>query len=134
MSAMDEVAAGGPLGRLLYSLKTLLATLVGLAHTRLQLLSTELQEEIYRAAGLLLWALVALLAGAMGLLLASFVLIVAYWDTHRLLVSILVMSGFLAMALAASGMLVARIRSRPPLLEETLAELARDRQRLKANS
>lgn len=131
---MDQVTAGGPLGRLLYSLKALLATFVGLTHTRLQLLSTELQEEIYRAAGLLLWALVALLAGALGLLFASFVLIVAYWDTHRLLVSILVMTGFLVMALAATGVLVARVRARPPLLEETLAELARDRQRLKANS
>lgn len=130
MPANDEEAVRGPLVRLLYSLKTLLATLVGLTHTRLRLLGTELEEEVWRTASLLLRAGVALLAGVTGLLFAGFTLIVAFWDTHRLLVSLLVTSAFFVIALVAAGMLIAGIRSKPPFLEGTLAELARDRQRL----
>ena len=49
----DQTQPGG----LFASLKALLATLIAIGHNRLELFSTELQEEIARAASMLLWAL-----------------------------------------------------------------------------
>jgi uncharacterized membrane protein YqjE len=127
----DESAAGtGPISGLIGSLRGALSTLVAIAQTRLEIISTELQEEVGRAAELLLWAFVALLAAGIGLFLGALVLIVVFWDTHRLLVSLLVMGFFFLLALAAVLVLRARLKSRPRLFEATIAEFARDREHL----
>ncbi len=120
----------GPLSGLLNSLTQVFGTLVAMAQTRLELLTTELQEEIQRAAQLLLWAFVALFAAGIGLFLAALVLIFAFWDTHRVLVSIIVTAVFFGIAAFAALHLASRLRNKPRMLDATLNELARDRQRL----
>src|SRR5437868_12176705 len=76
------------------SLGNLAATVVGIAHTRLELLTTELREEVQRAAQLLLWAAVALLAGMLAAFLGALTVIFYYWETHRLLAALLITSVF----------------------------------------
>jgi uncharacterized membrane protein YqjE len=120
----------GPLAGLLHSLTQVFATLVAMAQTRLELLTSELQEEIQRAALVLLWAFIALFAAGIGLFLLALVAIFAFWDTHRVLVSVLVTAAFFAIAAFAALHLRNQIRSRPRVLDATLTELARDRQRL----
>ncbi len=120
----------GPLSGLLNSLTQVFSTLVAMAQTRLELLTTELQEEVQRAAGLLLWAFVALFAAGIGLFLAALVVIFAFWDTHRLLVSMLVTGIFFAIAVFAAINLRKQLQAKPRLMDATLTELARDRQRL----
>jgi uncharacterized membrane protein YqjE len=128
----DSAAAEtGPVSGLFKSLANLVATVIAIAQTRVELLTTELQEEIHRAAEILVWTLVALLAAAMGLFLTALVIIFVFWDTHRVLASVIVASSFFAIALTALAMLRARVRNRPRLLEGTLAELAKDREQLK---
>lgn len=107
-----------------------LATAIGIAQTRLELLSTELQEEVHRVAEIMLWATVALLAAGVGLLMLALVIIFVYWDTHRLAASIAVTSVFFLIAVVAGFMLRAKVRSKPPLLDATLAELKKDRAHL----
>ena len=131
MSEHDESKArSGPLGGLLHSLTQVVATLVAMAQTRLELLTTELQEEIHRAAAVLLWAFVALFAAGIGLFLLALAAIFAYWDTHRVLVSALVTLAFFVIAAIAALCLRKQLRSRSRLLDATLSELARDKQRL----
>jgi len=120
----------GPISALFKSLSNLLATFVAIAHTRLELLTTELQEEIHRAAEILVWSFVALLAAGIGLFLAALVVIFLFWDTHRLLASVAVTATFFLIALGAALNLRSKVRNRPPLLESTLAELAKDRKQL----
>jgi uncharacterized membrane protein YqjE len=120
----------GPVGGLFKSIANLVANLIATAQTRIELLTTELQEEIHRAAELLVWTLVALLAAAMGLFLTALVIIFVFWDTHRVLASVLVASSFFVIAAAALVVLRAKVRNRPRLLEGTLAELAKDREQL----
>ncbi len=120
----------GPLSGMLHSLTQVLATLVAMAQTRLELLTTELQEEIQWAAQILLWAFVALFAAGIGLFLAALVVIFAFWDTHRVLVSIIVTGMFFAIAAFAALYLSSKMRNRRRVLDATLTELARDRQRL----
>lgn len=122
----------GPLSGLLQSLTQIVTGLVAMAQTRLELLTTELQEEIQQAASLLLWAFVALFAAGIGLFLTALVVIFAFWDTHRVLVSIIVTGAFFAIAAFAAWQLTSKLRNRPRMLDGTLRELARDRERLDA--
>lgn len=130
---VDEQTAepAGLTGGLFHSLSNLVGTIVTVAHTRLQLLTTELQEEVQRAAQLLLWAFVALFAAMMALFLGALTVIFVFWDTHRLLAALTMTGVLLAIAIAAAVMLQAKLKSKPPMLDTTLAELAKDRDQLR---
>lgn len=117
-------------GRLFTTVRRLLATVVSIVHTRVELLTTELQEEIHRAAAILLWSLVALFFASLGVLMLALTLLIAFWDGPRLLVAGLICAAFFVTALA-TGLWVRRlIRSRSGLLAGSLAELRRDREAL----
>jgi len=120
----------GPASRLLQSATQVLASIITIAQTRFELLTTELREEIQRAAEVMLWAFVALFSAGIGLFLAALVTIFIFWDTHRVLASILVTAVFFAIAATAALILGTKLRTKPRLLEGTLAELARDREQL----
>jgi len=120
----------GPVSGLFRSLTNLLATVVAIAQTRLELLTTELQEEIHRAAGIMLWAFLTLFAAGIGLLLGAMAVIFVFWNTHRLLASVLVTSLFFGIAIVSGLVLRAKVRSKPHMLDGTLAELAKDRAQL----
>jgi uncharacterized membrane protein YqjE len=129
MSTAGE-SEGGPISGLIGSVKNVIATVLAIVQTRLEIISTELQEEIGRAANVILWAFVALLAAGIGLFLGALVLIFAFWDTHRLLVSMLVMGFFLLLSGTAVLVLRSKLANRPPLFGATIAELSRDRDHL----
>jgi uncharacterized membrane protein YqjE len=120
----------GPVSGLFKSIANLVATVIAVAQTRLELLTTDLQEEMHRVAEILVWTLVALLAALIGLFLAALAIIFVFWDTHRLLAAVLVTSAFFLIALGAIVALRVKIRSKPRMLDATLAELAKDREQL----
>lgn len=129
--ALGESANGaGLIGGLLQSLKGALASLIAIAQTRLEILSTELQEEITRAANLLLWASVALLASGIGLMLGALLLVLMFWDTHRVLVSVLVTGFFFSVAIIALLVLRNRLKGGHRPFDATITELSRDRDHL----
>lgn len=132
MTEPGEGGAGrGPVGRLLGSISGLLASAVDIGRTRLELLATEVQEEIRRTAALLALGFVALFAAGMASLMLGLTLIFAFWDTHRVLVSVLVTLAYGLGALAATMVISNRLKSRPGVLSDTLAELRRDRDTLR---
>lgn len=113
------------------SVSGLLATAIGIGRTRLELLSVELREEVNRAAELAVWGAVAVLAAGGGVLFAGFAIIVAFWDTHRVLAAVLVTSAYFLLAAVAGLVIRSRLRSRPRFLHATLGELARDEDELR---
>jgi uncharacterized membrane protein YqjE len=127
VDSLAEPPPRGPISGLFRSLAHFLATAVGIAQTRLELLSTELQEEVHRVAEIMLWAAVALLSAGVGLFLLALLIIFVFWDTHRVLASVAVTSAFFLIAAIAGLVLSAKVRSKPPLLDATLAELKKDR-------
>ena len=131
MNAHDAEQGRGPVRRLIDSVSGLLATVIGIGRTRLELLSVELREELRRTAELLAWGSVALLAVGGGVLYAGLAIIFAFWDTHRILAAVLVTAGYFALAIFAVLRVQARLRSRPPFLQATLGELARDEDQLR---
>lgn len=122
----------GPLRRLIGSVSNLLANVIGIGRTRLELLSVELREELNRAAELVVWGAVAVLAAGGGVLFAGLAIIFAFWDTHRILAAVLVTAGYFVLAAAAGLVIRSRLRSRPPFLQATLGELARDEDELRS--
>ncbi len=112
------------------SLRSLLAHLLELLQVRLELLTTELSGELKRAALVLLYAFIALVFGALSLLLLAVTVVIALWNEHRLLAAAIVTGVFLAITATALWQLVRRLRGQPKLLAGTLDELRRDREAL----
>jgi uncharacterized membrane protein YqjE len=108
------------------SLERMLTTGVALVQTRLALVAVELEEQAQTALGLLLWSIAALFLGSLAILLLAILVIIAFWDSHRLLAAGLV-TGFFAVA-AVVAMLVARhlLRTRPRFFGASISELQRD--------
>ena len=121
-----------PTTGLFQSFSTFAGSLIAIAHTRLQLLTTELQEEVRQVGAILLWAFIAAFAAMMGLFLGALAVIFVFWDTHRIAASLAMIALFIVIAIGAGLMLARKLRDKPPLLDDTLAELAKDRDNLKA--
>lgn len=124
----DHPTAAG----LIHSLSRFSGTMLGVVHTRLELLRTELQEEVHHAAKLALWGFVAAFAGLLALFLGALAVIFVFWDSHRVAASLGMLGLFLAIAIGAALVLRHKMRTKPPMLDATLAELAKDRDQLKA--
>jgi uncharacterized membrane protein YqjE len=130
---MPEKTPDGSKG-LLESLTTLAATLVAIAHTRLDLLAADVEEEREHVFSLLVMALAALFCLGVGVVLATILLVVAFWDTHRLLVLGLLAGLFLAAGMAACAFAMHKARTKPRLFAASLSELLKDRQQLGSRS
>ena len=124
----------GPAGSLFDSLSRLGGTLLAAAHTRLELLTTELQEEVRQVGAILLWAFVAAFAALMALFLGALAVIFVFWDSYGGLASLAMIAIFVGVAVAAALMLRRKLNDKPPLLHDTLAELAKDRDQLRLGS
>jgi uncharacterized membrane protein YqjE len=118
------------LNGLFESLRRLLAGLVAIAQTRLELVTTELAAEIQRAVGVLLWAAIALFFGGLSVLMIAITIVVASPDEYRLRVAGLVCAAFVAGAVGAALVVRRKIAERPPLLSASLGELRKDREAL----
>jgi uncharacterized membrane protein YqjE len=103
---------------------------LALVQTRLDLLVTEIEEERVRLLQLLFWAAGALFAIVLGLLLLVMLIIVIFWDTHRVAALAVLAGLFLAAGTAMAAVVRAIMRERPRMFSATLAELGKDRESL----
>ena len=125
-----DVPEGGPQVGLFDSLKALLVTLVGIAHTRVELISTEVEEQFARLVSLLVWGLVAMFFAFTGVILSAIALIVLFWESNRVLAAAGLAMAFVLLAVIAVLGFVARAKARPRLFKTSLDELAKDRSQL----
>lgn len=117
---------GLPEAGLFDSLRRMLATLIALVQTRLELATVELEEQLAHAASVLLWSITAVFFGSLTVLLLALTIVIAFWDQHRLLAAGLVTAAFAATAAVAVLVVRHRVRTRPRFLASTVDELARD--------
>lgn len=122
----DGEGPQGPATNLLQSVVQLGGTVLEAAQTRVELLTTELSEDLERGLQIVVWALVATLAGILGALLAGVTLIIYFWDTHRMAAAVGVTAVFLLSAAFAGLALRKRLHEKPRLLDATRSELRRD--------
>jgi uncharacterized membrane protein YqjE len=130
---MSERTPGGSKG-LLESLTILAGTLVAIAHTRLDLLSADLEEERAHFFSLLVLTLAALLCLGIGVVLATILLVVAFWDTHRLFALGALAGFYLVIGLGVWAFALHKARTKPRLFAASLSELFKDRQQLTSRS
>ncbi len=111
---------------LLASLRGLVRTLIAVAHTRLAILASELEEQGACFTRIAVYAAI----GAAGLLfttaLGIVLLIAAFWDNRLLVIGIL-FAVFFGATLWSLVTLRKYLTGRPRLLSATLAELAKDK-------
>lgn len=104
--------------------------LLGLLQGHIALFAEELKEQQSHTLSLLVLTSLSLLFGLLLLIGLSAALLIAFWDSHRLLV----ISGlcvFYALAmLSALITLLLRLRNAPAPFSASLEELARDREQL----
>ncbi len=100
------------------------------AHTRLQLLGVELQQEKLRLARLLLGIVLAALLLGFALVFGLIWLTVALWDTHRELGLAVATLVALLLGLGAAGVAASAWADGSQLFAASLAELERDRRAL----
>lgn len=113
-------------------IRRILASLLGTLRVRLELAGVELQDEIDHVVRAIAMALAGALLLCIGVAFGAIAVIVALWETHR----VLALAGF-AILFAGGGAvllwLLARVsRDRPPIFAETVAQFEQDRQRLTA--
>lgn len=118
---MDTTA--GPLA----SVRLVLASLLEVGRTRLQLAVTEIDEERLRLAELLLWATFALFFVGLGVVFAALLLVLLVWDGPREAVLAGIAALFLGIGAWAAVAWRRKARAKPPFLAATIVELKRDR-------
>lgn len=128
---MAPDTTGAPAPGLLGSARRLLRTSLGLLATRLQILGTEVEEEQIRFSELVL-----LLAGIVfcfftAVLLAVVLIVVLFWETHRLATLGVFTAVFFAAGIAGLAVLQRRRRRRSKLFSATLGEIAKDLERIR---
>jgi len=127
MAKSEGAAHGG----LLHSIKHLAQTLLGAAQTRLGILATEIEEERVRLEQMLLVALAAAFCLAMGIVLCIALIVLYYWDTHRLAAVGILAAAFLAAGVVLGLILRDKAKTRPKPFAITRGELAKDQAMLR---
>jgi uncharacterized membrane protein YqjE len=109
---------------LLRSAQSLIATALGLARTRLELLSVEMQEVLARLVLLMVGAVAAILLGALALGFAAVAVVLAVPGDLRVAVT----AGLAGLFLLAAAIIAWRVRrgARLKPFAASLAELAED--------
>lgn len=123
---MQEQSTG-----LMGSIKRLASSVLATLATRLELLANELEEEGLRLIQMLCFGIFALFCFSMALLLLAVLMVVLFWNDHRLEVLALSSGVFVLLGVVAALLLRGKIKSGSTLFSVSLAELAKDNQALR---
>lgn len=113
------------------SIARLGASLIETIHTRLELASVEIEEEFGRYGSYFIWSLLGLFCGVVTILLLILLVLILFWDNHRELALLALISLFGLATLAIVIYLKTMIKNKPRLLAATLGELQSDLQTLR---
>ncbi|MFS8086247.1 MAG: phage holin family protein [Acidobacteriota bacterium] len=117
----------GELSGLIASLRRMGSTLVGIAQTRLELLSTEVEEERARVSAILVHGYVTIACLSVGILLATLVFVLAWWDRNPVVAVAIPAFVFCAAGIWSLLRLRAVLRRKPKVFAASIDELAKDR-------
>ena len=115
---------------MLGSVRELARTMLSIVETRARLAATELEEQAVRLVEIAIWFALGILFLSVALVFISVLILIAFWDSHRLLSAGLLAVLYLAAGLTAMFVTRARLRDRPPLFSTTLEELGKDLEHL----
>ena len=128
---MDAESKNTGLG-LIDSLKNLTTTLVSLLYNRLDLLSTDLEEARQRLLSLLVLAFLSLFCLCLGTVLLTMLVVVAFWDSHRLFALCSLTVAFLLSGSFLCAITLRALHMMPRIFAASLTELSKDQEALEA--
>ena len=105
-------------------------TLLSFVLTRARLAATELEEQALRLTEILIWVAAAGFFLGVAVLFTAILVVLAYWDSNRVLAAGLLTLLFVSIGTGAALFARQLLRERPKMLAATLAELERDRDTL----
>lgn len=115
------------------SLRALLDRALALLQTRADLLTTELEEEVTRLVGVLVWSFAAVMAVIIGVVFIAVTILLAAPSGWRVPVA----AGFALVFLGSAAFGYRSIRSiaraKPRVFDASLGELEKDREQLRRN-
>ena len=117
---------------LLESLSAFATTLVSVAYTRLELLSTDLEEDRARLFSLVALYISAAFCLVVGLVIAIILIVFVLWESYRLLALSFVAGFFLLMGLGLCAFAMHKAKTNPKPFSASLSELLKDQQELDA--
>lgn len=120
---MDNTSQGE--GGLLSPLRRMLKTLRDVAENRVELFLVEWQEERLRMLDALWLLMVGTVCALMALIMATLIVVVIFWDTHRMLVLALLLLAYTGVAVTAFGILYSRLK-RWRAFAATLEQIKKD--------
>jgi uncharacterized membrane protein YqjE len=124
----DRSPAGEP--GFFEALRNVLSDFASLLQTRLELATTEFEEETERLKQTVLLGAISLFFLAVGVILLTLFVVVYFWDTHRLLA----LGGVTALYLLVGAWVGLKAKKKmsamPKFLSATMSEFAKDRERM----
>lgn len=121
-----------PVGNLLASAKTFVATLIAIIGTRLEIAAGELEEERLRLSGIVAYAAMVFLFAALGLIFLSLLVVAVFWDEHRIAALGCIVFLYALSAVLAGIQLRKRLSQKSRLFSVTVDELRKDQERLQS--
>jgi uncharacterized membrane protein YqjE len=115
---------------LLASSRRLLASLLEMVQTRLEIVSGEFEEERERLQELVVYGLVSLWLISFGVIFLTLLVVVLLWEEHRYAALGAFAALYLGLGAYVLAMLRRKLRERSRLFAATIAELKKDRQSL----
>ncbi len=115
---------------LLESLSAFATTLVSVAYTRLELLSSDLEEDRARLFSLVLLYLIAAFCLVVGMVIAIVLIVFVLWQSHRLLALSSVAGLFLTVGFGIWSFALHKTKTKPRIFSASLSELLKDQQEL----
>jgi len=116
---------------LLDSARGLVAGVISLGHTRLELFGVEMREEIARLTTALLGGLAALVLAALGIAFGALAIVIGVSPEHRVQAALWVAGAFVLAAVVAALVVRGVIQRKPRAFDASLSEMARDYEAIK---
>jgi uncharacterized membrane protein YqjE len=108
------------------SINRIVATMIAILQTRLELVTVELEEELIRFASYFVYTLIALFCAGVAISLGIFLIIALFWDEHRIAVLLSLITLFGACSIFIAAWLRKQLINKPRLLEHSIAEIKKD--------
>ncbi|HYD62866.1 MAG TPA: phage holin family protein [Noviherbaspirillum sp.] len=116
------------------SASRLAATLLAVVQNRVELASTELEEESLRYFSCLMLSLAAMFCMGIAVVLGVLLAVILYWETHRIAALAVLMILFGGAGTVFALRVRRQYQSKPRLLGHTMTELARDAELLQTRA
>jgi uncharacterized membrane protein YqjE len=115
------------------SLRSLVDRVVAILHNRAELFTTELEEEVTRLVGVLLWAFVAVFTTVVGATFVGFAILLFIPPAARPWTAAGLALLFLAVAVVGLMSIQKILKAKPRPFDASLRELEKDRARLRGD-